>query len=114
MSLKNSIENEVLKSKSFLLMPPEIPNEVRQLIKMFNLDGFKFIHLRYIAECLILILDSNSIPIPRLRRNAKRTIGPLYQWFYENREVLIPWLGSLRFQIVDPLPVTRQPTKQRN
>ena len=104
----------MLKSKSFLLMPPEIPNEVRQLIEMFNLSGFKFRHLRYIAECLILILDSNSIPIPRLSRDAKRTIGPLYQWFYENREILIPWLGTLRFQTLDPLPVTRRSTNQRN
>ena len=104
----------MFKIQIILTMPPEIPNEVRHLIEFFNLDGFKFRHLRYIAECLILILDSNSIPIPRLSRNAKRTIGPLYQWFYENREILTPWLGSLRFQIVDPLPVTRQPTKQRN
>ena len=83
-------------------------------LKTHNLDGFKREALQFIAETLIFKINKSGTFLPKLSRDAKRTTGKLNLWFYDNREILTPWLQLVRTNTQDPLPVMRQKTHQEN
>ena len=84
---------------------------VHAYIKQHNLDGLKKPHLLFIATSLHEHLKQSGINVPNLSRDAKRRIYPLELWFYDNRDILSPWLKNMKIITVEPGHVTRQKKK---
>ena len=82
-----------------------------EYLKLFNLDGFKRLPLKWIAERLIETITKSGFDIPKLSRPATRDVPHLNKWFYDNRQTLTPWLLNLKYVTRPPLKVCRQKQK---